>query len=123
MFIFAIETTLQRQMDILPFLLIITPVVTLILLTNFLSQRKQKRRIERQNEYTLFLQSDYWKQVRYVKLKEVGYKCQLCGKRNTTLHVHHNSYEHHGDELNHLDDLIVLCKRCHEGYHRYKHLF
>ena len=27
------------------------------------------------------------------------------------------NYEHHGEEHNHLDDLIVLCSGCHSKFH------
>jgi hypothetical protein len=33
------------------------------------------------------------------------------------LQAHHRTYEHKGDELNHLDDLICLCKKCHKNFH------
>ena len=68
-------------------------------------------------EYDQFLNTEYWKKVRQAKLRACGHKCQLCGsKRN--LHIHHNSYEHHGEEDKHLEDLIVLCSDCHALFHQ-----
>jgi 5-methylcytosine-specific restriction endonuclease McrA len=72
--------------------------------------------------YEDFLKTKYWDRVRKMKIKQSGCKCQVCGKKDTELHVHHNSYEHHGDEANHLEDLVVLCKNCHNLFHKTSHL-
>jgi len=45
-----------------------------------------------------------------------GGKCELCGKKKN-LHVHHTTYENHGLEHIHLNDLMVLCKICHAKFH------
>lgn len=66
--------------------------------------------------YPEFLNTEYWNTIRKYMLDQAKYKCQLCNS-NGTLHVHHKTYEHHGDEHNHLEDLIVLCKQCHEKIH------
>ena len=45
-----------------------------------------------------------------------NYTCQCCGKRNCRLEVHHIKFRHNGgtdDEEN----LITLCKECHDGVH------
>lgn len=75
----------------------------------------------RKMNYDDFLKTDYWKSVRKEKLRQCGCKCQICGAKNN-LHVHHNSYIHHGDEYNHLEDLIVLCKECHNLFHQKLHV-
>lgn len=69
--------------------------------------------------YNEFLRTDYWKHVRQEKLRQCGHKCQLCGSTNK-LHIHHNSYKHHGDEANHLEDLVVLCEQCHNTFHKHR---
>ena len=67
-------------------------------------------------EYTRFLNIEYWRLIREKKIEEVGWRCSKC--RNTEqLEVHHTTYEHHGDELHHLDDLVVLCRKCHKAIH------
>ena len=66
--------------------------------------------------YTDYLQTEYWRKVMENKIKQSGNKCQLCGSTKN-LNVHHNSYEHIGNELNHLNDLVVLCKDCHKKFH------
>ncbi len=49
-------------------------------------------------------------------LKRDGWRCQLCGASNN-LHVHHmKSRSKLGDDA--LRNLITLCARCHEAFHR-----
>jgi replicative DNA helicase len=67
-------------------------------------------------EYKEFLNSDYWKQCRKLVLERDEYHCVECGATNQ-LEVHHRTYEHHGDELNHLEDLVTLCQGCHKIAH------
>jgi len=66
--------------------------------------------------YKEFLQTDYWKKVRAKVLERDGNKCIIC-KGTYILQVHHDSYKHHGDEMNHLEDLMTLCKNCHKEHH------
>lgn len=68
------------------------------------------------SEYQEFLNSDYWKQCRKLVLERDEYHCVECGATNQ-LEVHHRTYEHHGDELNHLEDLVTLCQDCHQIAH------
>jgi hypothetical protein len=56
-----------------------------------------------------------WKVLRNRALIRAGNRCQPCGNSQGPLDVHHNSYERYGDEL--LEDLVVLCRSCHEHYH------
>jgi len=65
--------------------------------------------------YGEYLQTGHWKAVRAAKLKG-NHKCADCGSE-TELHVHHVSYIHRGDELEHLDDLLVVCAKCHADRH------
>lgn len=37
------------------------------------------------------------------------------------MEVHHNSYDHLCNELEHLDDLIVVCQNCHKKIHSMPH--
>lgn len=65
--------------------------------------------------YQEYLKTQRWKQIKAIKLS-YNNKCQLCGSKDN-LQVHHSTYEHVGDEKNHLEDLIVLCKDCHAKFH------
>ena len=66
-----------------------------------------------------FLSSIYWKIVRDYILWKNHYRCVLC-KNKEQLNVHHRDYENHGLEHLYLDDLIVLCQKCHSDYHKIK---
>jgi 5-methylcytosine-specific restriction endonuclease McrA len=56
-----------------------------------------------------------WKVRRTEALTRAGYRCQTCGSCDTTLDVHHNTYENYGDERP--QDLVVLCRSCHQKVH------
>lgn len=66
--------------------------------------------------YKDFLDTLYWDLVRTLKKEQANYKCELCNG-STKLNVHHKSYDNHGDEYHHLEDLIVLCSDCHAKFH------
>lgn len=68
-------------------------------------------------QYKDFLKTTYWAGIAsYIKDRK-GNRCERCGKPNTALHVHHTTYEHHGDELHNLADLECLCQYCHQETH------
>lgn len=67
--------------------------------------------------YNEFLKTAYWAHTRYEKLQKVGFRCQLCGAKTKTPNIHHNTYLHHGREMEYLEDLIVLCPECHKKFH------
>lgn len=70
-------------------------------------------------QYKDFLQTPYWKAISMKAKYKSGFKCQLCNSKDF-LNVHHRSYEHHGEEITHLEDLIVLCNKCHSTFHNMK---
>ena len=63
--------------------------------------------------YPAYLRSDAWRERRKAALKRGAYHCALCHSTDR-LEVHHNTYEHLGNELP--DELTVLCHDCHELY-------
>jgi 5-methylcytosine-specific restriction endonuclease McrA len=65
--------------------------------------------------YKQYLQTEHWQKFRKEALEWADYRCQLCNNGNTTLNVHHRTYENRGNES--LEDVIVLCKDCHEKFH------
>ena len=66
--------------------------------------------------YEEYLKTSHWRDdVRPAALERAGHKCQLCGGRDATLHVHHNTYENLGHELP--ADIVVLCENCHRRFH------
>lgn len=66
--------------------------------------------------YDEYLQTPHWISRRALARERAGNKCQLCGDSNRELHVHHNCYDHLGNEPD--EDLIVLCDECHARHHR-----
>lgn len=69
--------------------------------------------------YGQYLMTPHWKDLSYDLKTEVG-KCQLCGARDSGLHIHHNTYANLGNENR--EDLVVLCSGCHDLFHRYRKL-
>lgn len=66
--------------------------------------------------YSNYLKTPYWKTLsQHIKYKN-NYKCSLCGC-NENLVAHHNTYEHIGNEFEHLEDVVCICQNCHEKYH------
>lgn len=66
--------------------------------------------------YAAFLNTKYWRSVRSEKITQAEGKCEYCGCA-LSLQVHHKTYENHGREHEHLDDLVVLCADCHKREH------
>ena len=69
-------------------------------------------------DYDSFLLTPYWKVIKHI-LKQKHKSCQKCGSKYK-LHVHHLTYNHHFYEHLFLDDLIVLCEKCHQNEHTNK---
>jgi hypothetical protein len=67
-------------------------------------------------KYHDYLKTDYWKAVAQAVKKRAGYRCQICNSQHD-LQAHHRCYDHKGKELQHLDDLTCLCRRCHAIFH------
>jgi 5-methylcytosine-specific restriction endonuclease McrA len=75
----------------------------------------------RKSKYASSLNSDYWKEVRQRVIAR-DRCCQKCGSR-LFLEVHHKTYEVNGisikgNEINHLDKLVLLCAECHKKEHK-----
>lgn len=75
--------------------------------------------------YIQYLQSDNWKGIRQqvfvraltnAKCNNRFGICEKCGYQpyKPCLQVHHKSY---GENMNRLDNLILLCTRCHKAEH------
>jgi hypothetical protein len=65
--------------------------------------------------YADYLQTPHWQKTRESALERADFRCQLCSAGQVILDVHHNTYEHLGEELPR--DLIVLCRECHGKLH------
>ena len=64
--------------------------------------------------YADYLRTHHWQRVREAAIDRARHRCQLCNYASQ-LQVHHRTYERRGSERE--DDVIVLCKRCHETFH------
>lgn len=64
--------------------------------------------------YSTKLQNPKWQRKRLEVLNRDGFACKLCSDTETQLDVHHLKYTGKPwDAL--LDDLITLCRHCHEA--------
>lgn len=67
--------------------------------------------------YKDYLETIYWKTVAQYKKELCKKSCQICSD-NKNVSVHHNKYDHRGQEhlfLN--EDLVCLCDVCHKKFH------
>lgn len=64
--------------------------------------------------YAEFILSDFWIELSRRKRELVG-KCQRCGSRDR-LQAHHIRYTPNLFDVK-MDDLVVLCRHCHEKEH------
>jgi 5-methylcytosine-specific restriction endonuclease McrA len=60
-------------------------------------------------------QTKEWEILKRQVHRRDGYRCRLCGRDDIQLHVHHRTYETYAEER--LEDLITLCRTCHEHFH------
>lgn len=63
-----------------------------------------------------YLQSDHWKNLRLEKLSREDACCEICGFRSVSNDVHHLRYPRPLTKTK-LNDLVVLCRSCHELIH------
>ena len=72
-------------------------------------------------EYEKLLQSDYWKGYSYSLIKERNFTCEDCGRSfpnmRNMLQVHHLVYRDANPWSYNPEELIVLCKECHQKRH------
>lgn len=72
------------------------------------------------DDYTAFLESEEWKQMRQKRLAIDNYQCQCCGTHGSTdnhLQVHHLRYDRAGGNEDIFRDLVTVCDRCHTLIH------
>lgn len=67
--------------------------------------------------YRAYIKSEAWAIVRRAYYAQRKRACALCSATED-LELHHKTYEHLGREVEHLDDLICLCFRCHDEVHQ-----
>lgn len=65
-------------------------------------------------DYAAYLESEHWQELRQQVIERDGWHCRRC-HRPDYVQVHHLTYARLGRER--LDDLVSLCKDCHERTH------
>jgi hypothetical protein len=68
------------------------------------------------NNYRAFLESGFWKNLSIKKKFSVGNKCEYC-RSTENLNCHHKVYNKNWYKTS-MDDLIVLCFKCHKSTHK-----
>lgn len=66
--------------------------------------------------YKTYMNSDEWRKKARMLIEKAGYKCKLCGSA-INICVHHITYDHLFQEESYPDDVVVVCKKCHEKLH------
>jgi len=77
------------------------------------TNKMERRNFE--NRYNEYRKSIEWKNLSDSALKRANYKCEICGQPAQV--VHHKSYPSSFKDDN-LDNLLVLCNKCHYKIHR-----
>jgi len=69
--------------------------------------------------YKDYTESPIWKYTSSIIKTLRGYTCERCKNISHPAHlvVHHKRYDHIGSELQHLDDIELLCTDCHMEEH------
>lgn len=80
----------------------------------FKKERKKKGHGRFSPKYTAYLKSSKWKEKRKEALDFYGRKCSECSVKSN-LQVHHLTYDNLFNER--IEDLRILCKKCHEAVH------
>ena len=65
--------------------------------------------------YRRYLKTKHWQQLRQEVIRRANGRCEKCGYEPWKRGVHHLTYSNVGNEK--LDDLIVVCPRCHMELH------
>jgi len=71
--------------------------------------------------YRLFLESAYWFAVSTVAKSRAGMRCSVCNSADG-IQAHHRTYDNHGYEHSHMNDIVVLCANCHGLFHGHQSL-
>lgn len=65
--------------------------------------------------YSEKLKDPRWQQKRLEVMQSAGFKCQMCGDAESTLHIHHVNYRKGAKPWEYeLHELKCFCEHCHE---------
>ena len=85
--------------------------------SNEMIQPYEEGLVQREEDYSWFLDSKYWQSVRTAIYHRAGFRCEKCGSVDG-LEVHHLWYPPRGTELQNLTALILVCNSCHRQLHQ-----
>lgn len=73
--------------------------------------------IEHKHTYRFgYLRSEKWQTLRIAALAEKDAKCKICGERSLSNDIHHVYYPPSFWDTK-VEDVVILCRRCHEFVH------
>jgi len=72
--------------------------------------------VKKWRSYREFLDSEDWQKMRNKVMARDKHTCQICGAKATE--VHHKAYTTRRYHLENLDNLIAICRKCHENIHK-----
>ena len=74
-------------------------------------------------DYSEQYKSPKWQKRRLEILSKDNFTCQVCGDKESQLHIHHLHYEK-GKDRHEYDDktLITLCDNCHKNEHEWQNM-
>jgi 5-methylcytosine-specific restriction endonuclease McrA len=68
--------------------------------------------------YADLLKDPRWQKKRLEIMERAGWKCELCGNRTLTLHVHHTRYDRRRKPWQYENrELLCICEVCHGKLH------
>jgi len=83
----------------------VTPCIWLICYNPLMSFSRE--------QYKAHLKSQYWREFKRDYLKPY---CERCGSRYR-IDGHHKTYAHFGNEKQYPQDVMSLCRKCHDAIH------
>jgi len=108
----SIKHKLDTHIRFIEFIKKILPITEIIIEVAKFDTQKIKNPEIKGKEYQQGEQLDFYNLREYI-LHRDNYNCQLCGKTNVPLEVHHIGFWK-GDRTNRPSNLITLCTKCHD---------
>ncbi len=108
----SIKHKLDTHIRFIEFIKKILPITDIIIEVAKFDTQKIKNPEIKGKEYQQGEQRDFYNLREYILYRD-NYTCQLCGKSNVPLEVHHIGFWK-GDRTNRPSNLITLCTKCHD---------
>jgi len=108
----SIKHKLDTHIRFIEFIKKILPITNIVIEVAKFDTQKIKNPEIKGKEYQQGEQQNFYNLREYILYRD-NYTCQLCGKSNVPLEVHHIGFWK-GDRTNRPSDLITLCTKCHD---------